>query len=253
MKISVVTVTYNSVNTIEDTIVSVLNQSYDNLEYVIVDGKSTDGTLGLIKRYEALFGGRMKWVSEHDNGIYDAMNKGLQMASGDVVGILNSDDYFTDSDVVKTVAENMTDATIDGVYADVHFVREGQPERCIRYYSSARFQPRWLRFGFMPAHPSFYVRKSIYEQAGYYKTDYKIGSDYEMMVRLFIRHKLKARYISKDFVTMRTGGVSTNGIKSKLTLINDDVRACKENGYATNRLLISMKFFYKWLGFLRTH
>lgn len=251
MKISVITVAYNSADTIEDTIISVLNQSYENLEYIVIDGCSSDGTLNLIKKYEQKFVGRMKWVSGHDNGIYDAMNKGLQMASGDVVGTLNSDDYFTDRDVIKTVAETMADNSIDGVYGDVHFIRSGQPNRCVRYYSSAHFRPQWLRFGFMPAHPSFYVRKSVYERAGYYKTDYKIGSDFEMMVRLFICNGLKAKYIKKDFVTMRTGGVSTKDFKSKLTLISDDVKACKENGVYTNSLLISIKFLYKWLGLLR--
>lgn len=251
MKISVITVAYNSADTIEDTIISVLNQSYENLEYIVIDGCSSDGTLNLIKKYEQKFVGRMKWVSGQDNGIYDAMNKGLQMASGDVVGTLNSDDYFTDRDVIKTVAETMTDNCIDGVYGDVHFIRSGQPNRCVRYYSSAHFRPQWLRFGFMPAHPSFYVRKNVYEQAGYYKTDYKIGSDFEMMVRLFICNRLKAKYIKKDFVTMRTGGVSTKDFKSKLTLIGDDVKACKENGVYTNSLFISIKFLYKWLGFLR--
>ena len=187
----------------------------------------------------------MKWLSEKDGGIYDAMNKGIRMATGDVVGILNSDDYFTACDVVERMAPAFDDDNVDAVYGDIHFIRDGQPDKCIRYYSSRPFRPLWLRFGFMPAHPSFYCRRSVYERAGLYKTDYQIGSDYEMMVRLFLVHHIQARYLPIDFVTMRTGGTSTRNVKSRLTLIRDDVRGCRENGIYTNPLMISLKFLYK--------
>jgi hypothetical protein len=134
---------------------------------------------------------------------------------------------------------------IDAVYGDIHFIHDGQPDKCVRYYSSKPFRPLWLRFGFMPAHPSFYCRREVFENAGLYKTDYKIGSDYEMMVRLFLVHKIKSQYLQKDFVTMRTGGASTRNIQSRLQLIKDDVRGCRENGIYTNSLMISMKFLYK--------
>ena len=130
-------------------------------------------------------------------------------------------------------------------FSDTHFIRDGNPEKCIRYYSSKRFRPSWLRFGFMPAHPSFYCRRGIFDKAGFYKTDYAIGSDYEMMVRLFLVHHIKAKYLPMDFVTMRTGGASTRNVRSRLQLIKDDVRGCRENGIYTNSLFVCTKFLYK--------
>lgn len=245
MKVSIITATYNNAKTLGDTIKSVLGQTYHDIEYIVVDGASKDNTIDVIHQYEPQFEGRLKWISEKDNGIYDAMNKGIRMATGDVVGILNSDDYFTGNDVVERLASAFDDKSLDAVYGDIHFIRDGQPDRCFRYYSSKPFRPLWLRFGFMPAHPSFYCRKEVFDKAGLYKTDYKIGSDYEMMVRLFVVHKIRAKYLPIDFVTMRTGGVSTRNVKSRMQLIEDDVRGCRENGIYTNPLMISMKFLYK--------
>jgi glycosyltransferase involved in cell wall biosynthesis len=245
VKVSIITATYNSVKTLEDTIKSVLAQTYADIEYIIIDGASTDGTQQLIRQYEPQFGERLKWLSEKDCGIYDAMNKGIRMATGDVVGILNSDDYFTSNDVIERMITGFADQTIDAIYGDIHFIRDGQPELCARYYSSKPFRPLWLRFGFMPAHPSFYCRREVLEKAGLYKTDYKIGADYEMMVRLFMVHKIKAQYLPIDFVTMRTGGASTRNVKSRLQLIKEDVRGCRENGIYTNPLMICMKYLYK--------
>lgn len=245
LKVSIVTVAYNSSATLEDAIKSVLAQSYADIEYIIVDGASKDYTLDIIRRYEPQFRGRLKWMSEQDGGIYDAMNKGIKMATGDVVGILNSDDYFTSNDVIERMVSAFDEASLDAVYGDVHFIRDGQPDKCIRYYSSKKFSPTWLRFGFMPAHPSFYCRREVFERIGLYKTDYKIGSDYEMMVRMFLKNHIKAKYLPFDFVTMRTGGTSTRNVKSRLQLIKDDVRGCRENGIYTNPLMICVKFLYK--------
>ena len=245
MKVSIVTVSYNSAQTLGDTMKSVLEQTYHDIEYIVVDGGSTDNTIAIIHQYESQFGDRMKWVSEKDNGIYDAMNKGIQMATGDVVGILNSDDFFTSSDVIERMVAGFDSDNTDAVYGDIHFIHDGNPEKCVRYYSSKPFRPLWLRFGFMPAHPSFYCRRELFDKAGLYKTDYKIGSDYEMMVRLFMVHKIRAKYLPIDFVTMRTGGASTRNVRSRLQLIQDDVRGCRENGIYTNPLMISMKFLYK--------
>ena len=245
MKISIITVVYNGGSTIVDTMKSVLSQTYHDIEYIVVDGCSTDGTVDRVKEYAPLFDGRMKWVSEKDRGLYDAMNKGIAMSTGDVVGILNSDDFFTANDVIERVAEAFKTSEIDAVYGDIHFVRDGNLNKCVRYYSSKRFHPRWLRYGFMPAHPSFYARREVYQRAGGYKTDYAIGSDYEMMVRLFYRHHIRAKYLPFDFVTMRTGGTSTRNLRSRQQLIKDDVRGCRENGLYTNSALISLKFLYK--------
>lgn len=243
--ISIITATFNSAKTLKDTIQSVLRQTNKDFEYLIIDGGSTDETIDIVKSYESEFSGRLKWVSEKDEGIYDAMNKGIKMASGDVVGILNSDDYFTSDDILQTVADAFKCQEIDAIYGDIHFIRDGNPQKCIRYYSSRMFRPFWLRFGFMPAHPSFYCKREVFEKAGLYSLDYKIGADYEMMVRLFKKYRIMSQYINKDFVTMRTGGASNNNVRSRITLINEDVKACKENGVYTNSLFVMLKFMYK--------
>ncbi|MBP5771479.1 MAG: glycosyltransferase [Bacteroidaceae bacterium] len=243
--ISIITVSYNSAATIEDTLLSVLDQTYQQIEYIVVDGLSKDGTIDIIRSYEHRFQGRLRWISEKDEGIYDAMNKGIRMATGDVIGILNSDDFFTNKNVIAQMITSFEDQSIDAVYGDIHFIRDGAPEQCVRYYSSRRFSPIWLRFGFMPAHPSFYMRREVFERAGLYKSDYKIGADYEMMVRLFYKQHIHARYLPIDFVTMRLGGLSTRNVRSRLQLIKDDVRACRENGIYTNAAMISVKFLFK--------
>lgn len=248
MKVTIITVSYNSVASIADTIRSVLSQTYKQIEYIIVDGNSTDGTMQIVKQFEADFCGRLRYSSEPDKGIYDAMNKGLRMATGDVVGFLNSDDYFTSNDVISRLVAAFSRDDIDAVYGDVHFIHAHKPEKTVRYYSSKRFSPFWLRFGFMPAHPSFYLKRKVYEQVGGYSLDYKIGADFEMMVRLFVVNKINGVYLPLDFVTMRLGGVSTKNIKSRMILIREDVKACRDNGGYTNVLMICTKFLYKILG-----
>lgn len=243
--ISIITATYNSAETINDTIKSVLCQTNKDFEYIIVDGGSTDETIDIVKSYESEFSGRLKWVSEKDKGIYDAMNKGIKMASGDIIGILNSDDYYTSDDILQTIADAFKCQNVDAIYGDIHFIKEGVPDKCVRYYSSRLFSPFWLRFGFMPAHPSFYCKRDVFDKSGLYRLDYKIGSDYEMMVRLFRKHKISSRYVPKDFVTMRTGGASNSNLQSRLTLIKEDVKACRDNGIYTNELFICLKFLYK--------
>lgn len=243
--ISIITATYNSANTINDTIQSVLRQTNKDFEYLIIDGGSTDETIDIVKSYESEFSGRLKWVSEKDKGIYDAMNKGIKMASGDIIGILNSDDYYTSDDILQTIADAFKCQNVDAIYGDIHFIKDGVPDKCVRYYSSRLFSPFWLRFGFMPAHPSFYCKRDVFDKSGLYRLDYKIGSDYEMMVRLFRKHKISSRYVPKDFVTMRTGGASNSNLQSRLTLIKEDVKACRDNGIYTNELFICLKFLYK--------
>lgn len=244
-KISIITATYNSSKTIADTIKSVIEQTYDNIEYIIIDGASKDNTIEIVKSFEHILGDKLKYISEPDYGIYDAMNKGIRTATGDIIGILNSDDFFTNNNIIETVANHLNDNDTDAVYGDIHFVNASNLNKCTRYYSSKGFKPWKLRIGIMPAHPSFYIRKETMKIAGEYKTDYKIGADYEMMVRLFLKMKIQAKYIPLDFVTMRTGGASTNGLKSKITLISENVRACKENNIYTNSILICIKFITK--------
>ena len=245
LKISIITVSYNSEKTISDTIKSVYNQDYDNIEYIIVDGNSSDNTTNIIKEFEPKFNGKIKWISESDKGIYDAMNKGLMMATGDIVGILNSDDFYTSNNVITTVANAFNNNKIDAIYADVHFIKDNNPEKISRYYSSKIFK-RWLmRFGFMPAHPSFYIKRECLNKFGLYNTSYKIAADFEFLLRTIFIGKIKTQYIAKDFVTMRTGGASTSGINSHKQIMREHIRAFKENNIFTNRLLLSMRYIYK--------
>ena len=183
MKVSIITATYNSGMTLRDTIESVLRQSYGQIEHVIVDGGSNDNTLDIIREFEPQYQGRLKWISEKDRGIYDAMNKGIALATGDVIGILNSDDFYTSDNVVEILARTLEETGSDAVYGDIHFVDDRDLCRCVRYYSSKGFR-RWkMRLGWMPAHPSFYCRKAIYEKYGNFDTSYKIGADFENLLR----------------------------------------------------------------------
>ncbi len=245
-KISLITITYNSEKTLVDTIQSVLNQTYPNIEYIIVDGASKDNTVSIIKEYEPYFGERMKWISEPDKGLYDAMSKGIRMATGDVVGILNSDDFFTSKEVLQQVANAfIQDEKPDAVYGDVHFVHPEDLNKCVRYYSSKVFRRSLMKLGFMPAHPSFYLRRECFEKYGLYKTDYKIAADFEFLLRVIYKEKIKTQYLPIDMVTMRTGGASTSGIKSHLKIMKEHLRAFRENGIYTNMLLLSLRYFYK--------
>lgn len=242
MKISIITATYNSALTIKDTIDSVIAQNYPDIEHIIVDGVSKDNTLDIVKSYGDKIA---KIISEPDKGIYDAMNKGIQAATGDIVGILNSDDFFTSEDVIATVAKTFEKNNIDALYGDVHFVNPDNLKKSVRYYSSAIFRPALFRYGFMPAHPSFYMKKECYEKFGLYSLDYKIASDYDLLIRYLYKEKINYKYVKKDFVTMRTGGVSTENFQSRVTLNKEIVRACKKYGIYTNIFLLSLKYFYK--------
>ena len=246
MKISLITITYNSAQTLKDTLTSVLEQSYADIEYILVDGASKDDTVAMIKAFEPKFNGRMKWISEPDKGLYDAMDKGIRMATGDVIGILNSDDFFTSKEVLAKVAEAFEqDTQLDAVYGDVHFVNPDDLQKCVRYYSSKVFKKSLMRLGFMPAHPSFYLKKECFDKYGVYKTDYKIAADFEFLLRVIYKENVKTQYLPIDMVTMRTGGASTSGIESHLKIMKEHLRAFRENGVYTNVVLLCLRYFYK--------
>lgn len=250
MKISIITTTYNSATTVQDTFQSILRQTYSDIESIVVDGESKDGTLELIKKYEALFEGRMHYISEPDKGIYDAMNKGIRMATGDVIGILNSDDFYTSPIVLERVVQMMENSKLDAVYGDVHFVNDIDLSKCVRYYSSRYFRRSWMRFGFMPAHPSFYCRKEIYEKYGLFDTSYKVAADFENLLRLIFVNKIHICYLPMDFVTMRTGGASTSGLVSHKQILRDHLNAYQKNGVYSNVLFESFRYVYKLLEIL---
>lgn len=256
MKISVITATWNSGKTVEDTIMSVLKQTYTNVEHIIKDGGSIDNTVAICEDYKKkLYSSvddscdkvkTMKIVSEKDGGIYDAMNKGIEMASGDVIGILNSDDFYTSKDVLaKVAAEFETNPELEVVYGDIHFVKAENLEKCTRYFSSRLFRPWLLRFGFMPAHPSCYVRKEVYEKYGLYDLDYRTSSDFEWIARLFAKYKVKTKYMNMDFVTMREGGETTAGIEAKKKVNQDIARSLKKHGIYTNQLFQMIRYGWR--------
>lgn len=245
MLISIITATFNSGATLRNTIDSVLNQSWTHIEYIVVDGGSNDDTLKIIKEFEPRFNGRMKWISEPDKGIYDAMNKGIRMATGDVVGMLNSDDFYTSDDVLQRVAEAFGCDNPDAVYGDIHYVDDSDLTKCIRYYSSRIFR-RWLmRFGFMPAHPSFYCRRTVYERHGAFDTSFRIAADFENLLRLIFVNRIKTKYIPTDFVTMRTGGASSSGFNSHKQIFKEHLQAYKQNQVYSNIVLESLRYVYK--------
>ncbi|TRX50236.1 glycosyltransferase [Fulvivirga sp. M361] len=241
MKVSIITVCYNSEQVLQDAINSVSDQDYDNIEYIVIDGGSSDNTVSIIERNSD----KIKvWISEPDEGIYDAMNKGITLATGDVVGILNSDDVYTHNAIISQVVQAFTSDT-DSVIGDIFFVSPGNLERVVRTYSSSHWSPVKFVWGFMPPHPSFFVRKKYYDKLGVYKIDYKIASDYELLIRFLAVNKLNYKYLPIEMVKMRTGGASTKNWKSNTVLNKEIIRACRENGLKTNYLMVYSKYFKK--------
>jgi len=242
LKVSIITACYNSASTIKGTIESVINQTYNNIEFIIIDGASKDGTVDIVSSYGEKIS---KFISEPDKGIYNAMNKGIRIATGDIVGILNSDDFFNSTEVIQKIVDEFNKSDIDALYGDVQFVKPNDLQKVVRYYSSKNFNPKKFKYGFMPAHPSFYVKRTFFEKIGYYKETYIIGADYELLIRFLHNNKLKSKYLQMPFVTMRTGGVSNRSLKSNLILNNEIIRACGENGIKTNIINVYSKYFIK--------
>ena len=253
MKLSIITISYNSAKTIRDTIESVLTQTYKNIEYIIIDGASTDGTVDIIKSYEEKFEGRMHWISEIDNGLYDAMNKGIMMSTGDIVGTLNSDDFYLSEFELEKIAGAFIDKSIQAVFADLRIVSPNNLQKTIRYYSSAKFSPKRFRYGFMPAHPTFFTYKTFFDQFGYYKTDYVMAADYELLVRFLYVNKLKYKYLPMDLIKMRHGGRSTESIFYKLKFDTEIVKACKSNGIYTNTFILIFRGIEKIKEYFHTN
>ena len=330
MKITLITACYNSVATIRTALESVLRQTWPELEYLVIDGGSTDGTVDILREYEKKFVStfvrdcvsenadacadqeirqsgnkalrQFIWVSEPDKGLYDALNKGIRMATGEVVGILNADDVLADDGVIERVAsafgkcvnalvpkcvnalvpecvnagvrdgeasENRAirhsgnKAVIppecpDAVYGDIRFVANKtgigldalREEKTVRYYSSRLFRPWLARFGYMPAHPSFYCRRELFEKLGYYQADYKIAADHELLIRFLVKERVCCVYLPAALVVMRVGGMSTRSVESTMILNRENIRACKANGIYTNRLMQLGKYLFKIPGLI---
>ncbi|MGE0011506.1 MAG: glycosyltransferase family 2 protein [Azoarcus sp.] len=247
MKVSVITVVFNRAGTIAHAIESLQAQTCP-AEHIVVDGASTDGTLEILRHN---LGPSAQLVSEPDAGIYDAMNKGIRMATGDVIGILNADDVYADNDVLMRVSRIMDQDDLDALYGDVEFFHLENPDKVIRRYSSARFSPRRIAWGWMPAHTAFFLRRSVFDAYGLYRPDFRIAGDYEFVARIFKNDMLKYRYLPEVLVRMSTGGASTGGWRSTLLLNREVLRACRENGIRTNMLKLLSKYPLKALEFFR--
>ena len=244
MKISIITVVWNNKDTIKDAIDSVLNQTYKDIEYIIVDGASADGTIEIIKNYEDKI---TKFISEKDKGLYDAMNKGIKLATGDIVGILNSDDFYMDEFVIEKVVKTFKEKKIDSVYADLVYVKPDNLNKVVRFYDSSKFHLSKFAYGWMPAHPTFFVKREIYKKYGLFRTDLKIAADFDLLVRFLYTHKISYYYIKEVLVKMRVGGLSTSF--SSIWINNLEVlKVCKKNNIDTNTLKILSKYPSKIIG-----
>lgn len=224
-RISIITVTYNSSATIADTLRSVQNQTYQNIEHIVIDGNSTDNTVEIIKSYPHV----SKWISEKDAGLYDAMNKGLKMATGDIVGILNSDDVYAHSNVLSNVAGYFKDDEVDTLYGDLHYVNPADLTKTVRVWRSGNFKRSNFNFGWMPPHPTFFVKRDVYDRVGLFNVSLKSAADYELMLRILYKHKFNAAYIPEVLVKMRAGGVSNGSISKRLRANKEDRMAWKIN------------------------
>ena len=247
MRISLVTATLNGADTLRYTLQSVLGQEYEDYELIVVDGGSTDGTLDIIREFEPLFDGRLRWVSEPDRGLYDAMNKGIRMAAGDIVGIINSDDFYHRKDILGVIDAAFSGrGDIQAIYSDVRYVNPGDLGRTVRYKDGGRFRLWKMRWGWFPAHPTFFTYRANFDRFGFYREDFEIAADIELMVRFLYTHRLPAMYVPVDFVTMRTGGIIYRGGVGTMRRINREiVRACKENGIYTNVPMVATRYVGK--------
>ena len=229
MKISIITVTLNSGRTVEDTFKSVLSQEYEDYEYVVVDGGSKDLTVDIIKKFEPLFEGRMRWVSEPDEGIYDAMNRGFRMAQGEILMLINSDDILIRPDVFRMVVDKFEqNPDADCVYGDLYYVSKGDTAKIVRRWKTGVQKP--FRWGWLPAHPTFYVKREVYEQYGYFDISYSLAADFELMLRFVEGHGIKLVYLPEYLVSMRLGGATSKNLKNIYRQNVECIRAFKENG-----------------------
>ena len=249
MKVSIITATYNSEKTLEFCMNSVLNQTYSDIEYIIVDGGSKDNTTNLIKAKAKEFP-NIIWSSEPDKGIYDALNKGIAKATGDVIGFVHSDDYLADNDIMSQIIHVFKDKEVDGVYGDLHYVSYENPDIVIRNWKSQPFQPKLLKRGWMPAHPTLFLKRDVYETQGNFNLTYKIAADYDFILRVFNSSKYTFHYLPKTVVKMRVGGASNKSLKNLIMKTKEDFKAAKTNHLSFPLSVIIMKNLSKipqWL------
>ncbi|WP_266366607.1 glycosyltransferase family 2 protein [Tellurirhabdus rosea] len=241
MKVSIITVVYNGAATLRDCMQSVLNQTYPNLEYIVVDGNSSDGTQDIVRSY----GDAVScFVSEADKGIYDAMNKGIALATGDVIGILNADDFYSHDRVIENVVKTFQATGCDAAYGDLVYVSQEDTQRVTRYWKAGVYRPGAFRWGWMPPHPTFFVKRELYEKFGRFTLQFRSAADYELMLRMIHRHGVRVGYVNDVLVKMRTGGVSNRTVNNRVAANREDREAWRLNG-------LKPYFFTIWLKPLR--
>jgi glycosyltransferase involved in cell wall biosynthesis len=246
MKISLITVCYNSAATIEKTILSVAGQTYANIEYIIVDGNSNDGTLSIIRNHEDKI---THWISEPDRGLYDAMNKGIKMATGDLVGILNSDDTFYSDTILEEIAAFHT---ANAIAASVGNIMQHQENgKVVRVYSSKYWSPEKLKIGFMPPHPSIFFKRELFEKFGLYELGFIIGADYELITRFFLKERINWNYSGITTTAMLVGGLSSSGTSSYKLITKEIQKALEMNGITFTTYKIKLRWVWKMVGFLK--
>ncbi len=244
MKISVIAVCYNSEATIARSVESFLAQDYPDRELVVVDGASRDRTVEIVRSYDSPL---IRVESEPDKGIYDAINKGIGRARGEVIGLLHSNDHFAGDGVLGRIARAFAEPMLDAVFADVTFFAPAQPLRVVRRYRSHRFTPAMLSYCWMPAHPTLYLRRRVFDRFGLYRTDFRIASDFEFVARIFKDNTLRYLYFDEVWTRMQTGGASTGGLHSKWILNTEVLRACRELGIPSSGLHLLAKYPFKIL------
>jgi glycosyltransferase involved in cell wall biosynthesis len=248
MKISIITVVYNNEKTIQDAMQSVLGQTYKNIEYVIIDGNSKDNTVNLINEYKDQLG---YFISEKDNGLYDAMNKGIKACTGDVIGILNSDDLYQDLDVLATVMEQFkNDPELDILYGDLVYVKSDDTHKVVRNWKSKSYYNNFFENANVPPHPSLFVRRKVYKEAGLFDLQYKLAADYELMLRMFKKHHFKSKYINRLIIKMRLGGATNQSFTNIVSQNKEILKAWKNNGLKAPFYLMPLRIFKRLLQFI---
>jgi glycosyltransferase involved in cell wall biosynthesis len=241
MKVSIITVTYNSETFLEQTIRSVIDQTYTNIEYIIIDGASTDKTIQIINKFKNKI---QHFISEKDDGIYDALNKGIALATGDIIGVLHSDDFYANNSVIQNVVKTINETHSDALYANLHYVDKMNTNKFIRNWNSGKYSQGNFLYGWMPPHPTFFAKKELYKKFGSFNLDFKTSADYELMLRFIHKHKIKLAYLNEFIIKMRVGGQSNANINNRVIANLEDRKAWEVNE-------LKPKFYTLWLKPLR--
>ena len=251
MKISIITATYNSADSIQATIESVLSQYDCEIEYIVIDGQSKDGTIAILKNNEPHFNGRLRWISEPDQGIYDALNKGIQLATSDIIGFLHSDDVFASKSVLEVIQKTFEETNTDILYGDLVYVDKKNQEKVLRYWRSQPFRQSLLSRGWMPPHPTVFMKKEIYEKQGTFDVSFSISADYDFLLRVLKDPSLHCVYLPQVITKMRLGGTSNRNIRNILIKSKEDYRALRKNGFSYAWWILAMKNISKLSQFLK--